>query len=101
MRKPNRAAKGNGIQAPASIALNAVVLEQRVPTEVRRERETKAKRRYARLSTKFQNGSRRLFQILSRPRSNPGVKDQEQEFILYFNVLGGTRTTMKSNIASP
>jgi hypothetical protein len=31
-------AKGNGIQAPASIALNAVVLEQQVPTEVRRER---------------------------------------------------------------
>src|SRR5258708_27394541 len=38
MRKPNRAAKGNGILAPASVALKAVVLEQRVPTEVRRER---------------------------------------------------------------
>src|SRR5258705_9679742 len=44
MGKPNAAAKGKEIQAPASIALNAVVLEQRVPTEVRRERARLSKR---------------------------------------------------------
>src|SRR5258705_9133494 len=35
MRKPNRAAKGNGIHAPASIALNAVVLEQALSSDLR------------------------------------------------------------------
>jgi hypothetical protein len=80
MRKPNRAAKGNGIQAPASIALNAVVLEQRVPTEVRRERA-----RLARVSKEPHSGPAPP-QLLNKSEAEKHHKANDRSFLSSFIV---------------